>query len=62
MAKETENKELDKETLKKGIDNLIAHAKYGKYFVAVDENDTPLGCLMTTFDLSPELGGLIYWI
>ena len=63
MAKETENKDLNRDLLTSGVTKCLENPKYGKYLVAVKENDgQPVGTLMITFEMSPTLGGLIYWI
>eukprot|EP00350_Pseudokeronopsis_sp_OXSARD2_P006444 CAMPEP_0170557642 /NCGR_PEP_ID=MMETSP0211-20121228/28771_1 /TAXON_ID=311385 /ORGANISM="Pseudokeronopsis sp., Strain OXSARD2" /LENGTH=107 /DNA_ID=CAMNT_0010868847 /DNA_START=26 /DNA_END=349 /DNA_ORIENTATION=- len=60
---ETENKTLVPETAKKGVEGLLAHPKYGKYFVAVhQELQKPIGCLYIHLEVSPALGGIVYWI
>ena len=62
MAKETENKDLNPELVRSGCRNLILSPAYGKYCVAENEEGKTVGGLLITFEMSPKLGGLIYWI
>ena len=39
MALETENKTLDKAVVRPAVEFLINNPKFGRYFVAYDEND-----------------------
>lgn len=53
MAKETENKDLDCETVNNGIRNCLLNPAYGKYCVAsVGDSSDVIGCLMITFEMS----------
>jgi ribosomal protein S18 acetylase RimI-like enzyme len=61
MAKETENLKLDEKLLTKGITELLNHPEHGKYYVAVEDN-TALGCLMTTYEWSDWRCGTVLWI
>lgn len=62
IAKETEDKDLDQERIKTGCLNLFKFPQYGKYFVAVNNEGKLLGCIMNTYEVSPRLGGIVYWI
>ena len=64
MANETESKDLNPALVNSGIHNCLLNPAYGKYCVASldSDPDTAIGCLMITFEMSPMLGGLIYWI
>jgi ribosomal protein S18 acetylase RimI-like enzyme len=61
MAKETENVDLDKSILTRGITELFNHPERGKYFVAA-ENNTVAGCLMITYEWSDWRCGTVLWI
>ncbi len=61
MASETENIELDRAILRKGIEALLADTGKGKYFVA-ETAGQPVGCLMTTYEWSDWRNGTVLWI
>lgn len=66
MAKETEDKDLNETLVRSGVRNCILNPAYGKYCVAEVTNDNgetvQVGGLLITFEMSPRLGGMIYWI
>ncbi|CDW74486.1 gcn5-related n-acetyltransferase [Stylonychia lemnae] len=75
LAKETEDKDLKPELVKSGVAKLLVDQKYGRYIVAhipsqqadddqqsAGHSDIVVGMLMITFEVSPKLGGLCYWI
>jgi len=64
MAKETENLDIDPVTIQQGLEKVLANPKLGTFYVAYEEpnSDAPIGCLMTTYEMSPKVGGLIHWI
>ena len=62
MAKETEGKDLNPELVRPGVRNCILNAAYGKYCVAETTDGKVVGGLLITFEMSPRLGGMIYWI
>jgi hypothetical protein len=62
MAKETESKDLNQELVRNGVRNLILQPAYGKYICAENAEGQIVGALLITFEMSPRLGGLIYWI
>ena len=62
MALETENRELSKDTLTKGIQRLFDNPEKGQYYVAVDESDSPIACLMTTYEWSDWRNTDMVWI
>lgn len=62
MAKETEGKDLNPDLVRPGVRNCILNPAYGKYCVAENEKGEIVGGLLITFEMSPTLGGLIYWI
>jgi GNAT superfamily N-acetyltransferase len=65
LARESEGKELDHETLAKGVEALLRDPRLGRYFVAVDGDPAhgPLvGQLMVTEEWSDWRNGLIWWL
>ena len=66
MAKETEDKELDRDTLTPGITNFINDPKLGKYYTAEvvnpDGSVQLAGCLFYSIEVQPRLGGLVRMI
>jgi hypothetical protein len=62
MAKETEDLELNKDTITQGTINCVKNPKLGMFLVAFTEDDIPVGQTMVTFEMSAALGGMIYWI
>ena len=67
QAKETEDKDIDKETVLQGATNLFDKPKYAQYYVAVyhEDNQTEekiAGMMMIHHEMSPSVGGLIHWI
>lgn len=61
MAKETENLELDLETLTQGVQNLFNDSKKGYYWVA-EINGKIAGSLMTNYEWSDWRNGNVVWI
>ncbi len=61
MALETENIQLDKSILIKGVENLFNDPAKGNYYVA-EENEQIIGCLMTTYEWSDWRNGTVLWI
>ena len=64
MAKETEDKDLNRDLVTKGCKDCLLNPAYGRYCVAFEESNPGkiIGSLMITFEMSPVLGGMIYWI
>ena len=62
MAKETEGKDLNQELVRNGVRNLILQPAYGKYCCAENSEGQVVGALLITLEMSPRLGGMIYWI
>ena len=62
MAKETEGKDLNEELCRNGVRDCILNPAYGRYCVAETDADGIVGGLLITFEMSPTLGGMIYWI
>lgn len=65
MAKETENITLDRTTVTKGVQSLLADGKMGFYIIAESTGaDSPeiAGALMVTTEWSDWRNGLFWWI
>ena len=69
MGYETEGKEIDTELVSKAIHRLLSSQSdeddqrpYGIYLVAVTPDQTPIGCMMLTYEINPTVGGLVYMI
>lgn len=61
MAKETENIDLDIETLSTGVKNAMKDRTKGFYIVA-EENGITAGSLLITYEWSDWRNGWVYWI
>jgi ribosomal protein S18 acetylase RimI-like enzyme len=61
MAMETEEKQLNAETVLKGVQAGIADAKRARYFIAMS-GDMPVGTLMLTTEWSDWRNGDWWWI
>lgn len=61
MAKETENLDLDKSVVTKGVHNLFDQPKYGKYYIALVD-DQIIASLLTTYEWSDWRNGICLWI
>lgn len=61
MARETEDIELDPETLRRGVEAVFKHPGLGEYYVA-EEDGRVIGSLMITYEWSDWRAGMIWWI
>jgi GNAT superfamily N-acetyltransferase len=61
MARETEELELDRDTLTRGVEAVFADPSRGAYWVA-EREDRIVGGLLTTFEWSDWRNGVILWI
>ena len=61
MALETEDLELDAETLRRGIEHLFEHPAEGRYLIA-DLDGAPAASLMLTYEWSDWRNGRFWWI
>ena len=61
LAKESENEQLDKELVKKGVTTLFSHPEKGFYIVVENDGDI-IGQLMITFEWSDWRNSDIWWI
>ena len=62
MALETEHKSLDPQVVRRGVAAALADPAHGRYFVAVDADDLPVGQLMVTYEWSDWRNGAFWWI
>ncbi len=61
MARETEELELDRPTLSRGVAAVFANNTLGRYFVAEEEEDV-IASLMITYEWSDWRAGTVWWI
>ena len=61
MAAETEDKQLDWDTIQPGVEAIIADPGLGFYLVALAEGEVA-GCLAITYEWSDWRNGLFWWI
>jgi GNAT superfamily N-acetyltransferase len=61
MARETEDLELDRDTLTRGVEAVFADPRKGAYWVA-ERGGRIAGGLLTTFEWSDWRNGAILWI
>ncbi|MFK5857245.1 MAG: GNAT family N-acetyltransferase [Bacteroidota bacterium] len=61
MAKETENYDLDKDTVDKGVISVFRDPQKGKYYIATDE-DKIIASLLITHEWSDWRNSWVYWI
>lgn len=61
MAEESEDKGLNVETLRRGVDYLLTHADEGFYLIA-EHQGSVAGSLMVTYEWSDWRSGRFWWI
>lgn len=61
MALETENRVLDAQTAKRGVEGLFARPQFGFYLIA-EVDQMPAATLMVTYEWSDWRNGLFWWI
>ncbi len=61
LASESENKQLNRDVLRQGVEALLSDPKKGRYFVAV-HNEEIIGQLMHTREWSDWRNGDIWWL
>lgn len=61
MARETEELELDRDILTRGVEAVFADPDRGRYFVAEHEGRV-IGSLMITYEWSDWRNGVVWWI
>jgi GNAT superfamily N-acetyltransferase len=62
MALETEDKELDRECLKNGVQNMLNDSDKGFYLVAEEKDEGAAGSLMITKEWSDWRNGYFWWV
>lgn len=61
MALETENLQLNKNTVNSGVISVFENTSKGKYYIAEFDNQI-VGCLLTTYEWSDWRNKTILWI
>ena len=61
MAMETENMELDRQTVNQGVNQVLEDPAKGQYFIA-EKNGNVIGSLLTTYEWSDWRNGTTLWI
>ncbi|HVR39750.1 MAG TPA: GNAT family N-acetyltransferase [Thermoanaerobaculia bacterium] len=61
MARETEELELNRHVLTRGVEAVFEDRALGRYFVAESDGDV-IGSLLITFEWSDWRNGLVWWI
>ncbi len=62
MAKETEDLDLDRKVVAKGVKAVLRDPGKGKYFIAVAQNNKVIASLLITFEWSDWRNGNVFWI
>lgn len=62
MAQETEGLSLDKEEIIQGIEAVFEDPGKGQYYVATNEEDEAIACLLVTPEWSEWRNGTVLWI
>lgn len=61
LAHETENRRLQPDVLRAGVEHALRHADVARYFVAAWDGET-VGQMMLTYEWSDWRNGLFWWI
>lgn len=61
MARETEEMELDRSTVEKGVAAVLTDPDKGEYWLA-EEGGRVLACLLVTFEWSDWRNGTVLWV
>ncbi len=61
LARETEGRELDRKTLKSGVEELMTEPARGQYFVAQKDGEV-VGQILVTYEWSDWRNGNIWWV
>ncbi len=61
LAEESEAKKLSPQVLTKGVEQVLADPRKGRYFLAVVDGQ-PIGQMMITYEWSDWRNGQIWWI
>ena len=62
LARETENKTLERSTLARGVEAVLDDAALGRYFVAQTGGSAPAGQLLITYEWSDWRNGMFWWL
>jgi len=62
MARETEDKTLDLDTLTAGVQRVFDEPAHGRYLVAESDAGEVIACLMITYEWSDWRAGQVWWI
>ena len=62
QAMETEGKTLDNDLITKGVSHLILNPHLGKYYVALNGEESILGMIMIHHEMKLTLGGFVHWV
>lgn len=62
MARETEDKPLERDVVLSGVRGVLENAANGFYLLACDENQAVIDALLVTFEWSDWRDGPIWWI
>ena len=61
MAQETEERQLDPETIQSGVSGVIQNHAHGFYLIA-ERDQVAIGSLLITFEWSDWRNGTLWWI
>lgn len=61
MAQETEERQLDPETIQSGVSSVIQNHAHGFYLIA-ERDQVAIGSLLITFEWSDWRNGTLWWI
>ena len=61
MANETEQLELDKDTVNKGVESVFRDPQKGKYYVAT-ENEVIIASMLITYEWSDWRNNWVFWL
>ena len=61
MAQETEERQLDPETIQSGVSGVIQNHAHGFYLIA-EQDQVAVGSLLITFEWSDWRNGTLWWI
>ena len=61
MAQETEERQLDPETIQSGVSGVIQNHAHGFYLIA-ERDQVAVGSLLITFEWSDWRNGTLWWI
>lgn len=62
LARESEDRELDEDTLRKGVAAFLDDPRKGRYYLAFADGPSPIGQVMVTYEYSDWRAGPIWWI